>query len=121
MSLGTGAPHFKSGTLKLLALMTTNHIPALPNLVPIAEMGVPGYEYPSWLGVLAASETPAAIVGKFSAELSKAVKSPDLAMDLEKNSITAIGSAPEEFRQVLVREVAQWKKLVTDLKIESSE
>ena len=121
MSLGTGAPHFKSGTLKPLALMTVNRIPALPNLAPIAEMGVPGYEYPSWLGVLTAAGTPAAIVSKFSAELAKAVKSPDLAADLEKNSITAIGSTPDEFRQVLVREVAQWKKLVTDLKIESSE
>ncbi len=121
MSLGTGAPHFKSGRLKPLALMTTNRLSVLPNLMSIAEMGLPGYEYPNWLGMQAPAGTPAAIVNKASAEMARAVKSPDLAADLELNSITAIGSAPEEFRKVLIREVAQWKKLVADLKIESSE
>jgi len=121
MSLGTGAPHFKTGTLKPLALMTTNRISALPKLLSIAEMGLPDYEYPNWLGMQAPAGTPTAIVNKASAEMAKAVRSSDLAADLDKNSISAIGSTPEEFRKILIREVAHWKKLVADLKIESSE
>lgn len=119
ISLGTGAPQIKAGKFRALALLTGNRIPAMPELRTVAEMGLPDYEYPSWLGVLAPAGTPAAIVNRFSEELAKAVKSPDLAASLEKDAITAIGSTPEEFRNTLTREVNHWKKLVADLKIEA--
>ena len=121
ISLGTGAPQLKAGKFKALALLSGNRIPAMPELRTVAELGVPGYEYPSWLGVLAPAATPPAIVNRMSEELAKAVKAPDLQAMLEKDAITAVGSTPEEFRSVIVREVAQWKKLVTDLKIEAGE
>jgi tripartite-type tricarboxylate transporter receptor subunit TctC len=119
ISLATGAPQIKAGKFRALALMTGNRIPAMPELRTIAEMGLPDYEYPSWLGVLGPAATPPAIINRFSEELAKAVKSPDLAASLEKDAITAIGSTPEEFRKTLTREVVHWKKLVSDLKIEA--
>ena len=121
ISLGTGAPQIKAGKMKALALLSGNRIPVMPDVKTIAELGFPDYEYPSWLGVLAPAATPPAIVNKFSQELAKAVKAPDLAASLEKDAITAIGSTPDEFRKVLVKEVAQWKKLKADLKIEAEE
>ena len=121
ISLGTGAPQIKAGKMKALALLSGNRIPVMPDVKTISELGFPDYEYPSWLGVLAPAATPPAIVNKFSQELAKAVKAPDLAASLEKDAITAIGSTPDEFRKVLVKEVAQWKKLKADLKIEAEE
>ena len=121
ISLGTGAPHLKAGKIRALALLSGNRIPAMPELRTVAELGVPGYEYPSWSGVLAPAATPPTIVNRMSEELAKAVKAPDLQAMLEKDAITPIGSTPEEFRKVIVREMAQWKKLVVDLKIEAGE
>ena len=121
ISLGTGAPHLKAGKIRALALLSGNRIPAMPELRTVAELGVPGYEYPSWSGVLAPAATPPTIVNRMSEELAKAVKAPDLQAMLEKDAITPIGSTPEEFRKVIVREMTQWKKLVADLKIEAGE
>jgi tripartite-type tricarboxylate transporter receptor subunit TctC len=121
ISLGTGAPQIKAGKLKPLALLSGNRVSATPDVRTIREMGLPDYEYPSWLGVLAPAATPPAIVNKFSEELAKAVKAPDLQAALARDAITPIGSTPDEFRKLLVKEVNQWKKLVTDLKIEPGE
>lgn len=121
ISLGTGAPQIKAGKFKALALLSGNRIPAMPELRTVAELGLPDYEYPSWLGVLAPAGTPSAIVHRMSEELAKAVKAPDIQPMLEKDAITAIGSTPEEFRKTLVKEVAQWKKLVADLNIQPGE
>jgi len=121
ISLGTGAPQIKAGKMKPLALLSGNRIPVMPDIRTIAELGFPDYEYPSWLGVLAPAATPPSIVAKFSQELAKAVKAPDLAAALERDAITAIGSTPEDFRKVIVKEVAQWRKLKDDLKTEAGE
>jgi tripartite-type tricarboxylate transporter receptor subunit TctC len=121
ISLGTGAPQIKAGKLKPLALLSGNRVSATPDVRTIKEMGLPDYEYPSWLGVLAPAATPPAIVNKFSEELAKAVKAPDIQAALARDAITPIGSTPDEYRKLLVKEVNQWKKLVTDLKIQPGE
>jgi tripartite-type tricarboxylate transporter receptor subunit TctC len=121
ISLGTGAPQIKAGKFKALALLSGNRIAAMPELRTVAEMGVPDYEYPSWLGVLGPAGTPPAIASKFSEELAKAVKAPDLQAALERDAITPIGSTPAEFAKVIATEVVRWKKLVAELKIEAGD
>ena len=43
-------PHVKSGTLRALGVTGRSGSPALPELPPIAEAGVPGYEAVGWFG-----------------------------------------------------------------------
>jgi len=42
---------------------------------------------------------------------------PQIAQKLVGDGAESIGSTPEEFRKVIVLELARWKKLVSDLKI----
>jgi tripartite-type tricarboxylate transporter receptor subunit TctC len=88
----------------------------------VAEQGVPGYEYPSWFGVLAPAGTPASIVNRLSAELAKIARSPEVVKKLaEADGSFMVGSTPEQFRQMIVTETARWKKLVQDTGIKLEE
>ncbi len=121
ISIGTGLQHFKSGKLKALALLTGNRVSALPQLRTVAELGIPDYEYPSWLGLLAPATTPVDIVNRMSAELGKAVRAPDLLAKLESEAIAPVGSTPAELVRVVASDVARWKKLVKDNNIKTTE
>jgi tripartite-type tricarboxylate transporter receptor subunit TctC len=116
----TGLPYIKSGKLKPL-VVTAAERSKLLDLPTVAEQGVPGFEYPSWFGVLAPPATPAPIVNKLSAELAKIAKLPDVVQKLgETDGSQMVGSTPEQFRKMIITETARWKKLVaeTGIKLE---
>ena len=107
-------PLIKSGKIKLLAIYTGERTPILPGVPTVAESGVPGFDYPSWVGILAPGGTPAAIVNRLSTEFKTAVNSPKAMKNWELSGTLPIGSTPEQFRKMLTAEAARWKKLVTD-------
>ena len=69
--------HVKSGKLRGMAVSSTAHSPALPDVPTLAESGVPGYESGSWIGLLAPAGTPPAIVAKIAADVKDIMAQPD--------------------------------------------
>jgi tripartite-type tricarboxylate transporter receptor subunit TctC len=63
---------------------------------------------------MAPAGTPAAVVNKLSAELAKAVNSPEIAEKLKAEGVEPVGSSPEELRQIIASEVPRWRKLIQD-------
>ncbi len=59
-SLNSIAPHAKGGTVRAIAVSGARRSPGFPDLPTIAEAGVPGYEAPTWSGVIAPGRRPAA-------------------------------------------------------------
>ena len=54
---------------------------------------------------------------KLSAAAAKAARSPDVGERLRDDGGEPVGSTPEEFRQLIAREIPRWRKLVKDLGI----
>jgi tripartite-type tricarboxylate transporter receptor subunit TctC len=107
----TAISMLKTGRVRALAVTSAKRSPALPELPAIAEF-VPGYEITGWQGVLAPARTPHAIVTKVSAELARAMRSPDLKEKLAAIGADAIGSTPEEFAAFRKAEFARMSTLV---------
>ena len=105
-------PYVRQGRLKGLAVTSASRSKAVPELPTVEESGVPGYETTTWLGWLAPTGTPTAIVSRMSAELAKAVRSPDVMGSLVGDGGEPIGSSPEQFAQHLATEIARWRKVV---------
>jgi tripartite-type tricarboxylate transporter receptor subunit TctC len=57
-SLNSIAPHAKSGTVRPIAVSGARRSPGFPDLPTVAEAGVPGYEAPTWSGVIAPAGVP---------------------------------------------------------------
>ena len=114
----TAISMLKTGRVRALAVTSAKRSPALPELPAIAEF-VPGYEITGWQGVLAPARTPNAIVTKVSAELARAMRSPDLKAKLAAIGADAIGSTPEEFAAFRKAEFARMSTLVVKAGIQS--
>jgi tripartite-type tricarboxylate transporter receptor subunit TctC len=111
-TISTALPFVKAGRLRALAVSTARRSASAPEVPTIAESGLPGYDYASWIGLLAPAKTPAAIVMKLNAEVVKAIRSPELKVILDVEASEPIGNSPEAFAAILKTEVARWAKVV---------
>ena len=68
----------RDGKLLALAVSTPARSPTLPNVPTIAEAGYPGGEFNFWIGMLAPSKTPREIINKLSAEVNRAMQTPEV-------------------------------------------
>lgn len=106
-------PYLKSGRVKALAITSARRSPALPDVPAIAET-LPGYEATSWQGVVAPAGTPRAIVLKLHSQITRALRSPEVAERLAAEGSEAGGNTPEEFAAFIRREIAKWSKVVKE-------
>jgi len=104
-------PHMKSGKLKALALASAQRVPGI-DLPTVGEAGYPGFQVTSWYAIYGPAGMPEALTQKLSAEIAKAVKSPDLSERLKGLGTTPIGSTPAELAAHTRSEVARWTEVV---------
>jgi tripartite-type tricarboxylate transporter receptor subunit TctC len=64
---------------------------------------------------------PLAIVRKLNAAIADAVKSPEVAKRMAADGSTPVGSTPEQFSAHIKSEIAKWRKLVKEAKLELQE
>lgn len=62
--------HIQSGRLRALAVTGRKRLTSLPDVPTLAEAGLPGYEYESWMGVVAPAGTPADVVQHLNRKIS---------------------------------------------------
>jgi tripartite-type tricarboxylate transporter receptor subunit TctC len=114
LSVAAAAPHIKAGRLRALGATSVKRASVLPELPTIAESGVPGYEFTTWVGAVVPSATPAATVKALNALIVKAVRSPDLGARFAEQGADIIGSAPEEFATHIRTELKRWAKVIKE-------
>jgi tripartite-type tricarboxylate transporter receptor subunit TctC len=109
---GSALSQIRSGNTRALATTAAKRSPALPDVPTIAELGYPGYENGSWLGIMAPAGTPPDVVKRLCDAMAGALKS-----DLLQKRIEEIGgqSVPEDtasFTAYFKTDVERWRKLV---------
>ncbi len=120
-SLVTVLPLIKAGKVRVLAIVTGERSSLLPGVRTVAEMGIPGYDYPSWIGFMTTGATPRDIVEKLHAGFVKAIHTPKAMKVWESQGTVPVGLGPDEYRKQLVTETALWRKLVRENNIKYDE
>jgi tripartite-type tricarboxylate transporter receptor subunit TctC len=111
-------PHLPSGRLRALAVTTGKRTPAAPELPTVAEAGVPGYEVDQWYGVITAARVPVPIIRKLNAAINEVLKSPDVVKRFSADGSTPAGSTPQQFSAHIRTEIAKWRKLAKEARLE---
>jgi tripartite-type tricarboxylate transporter receptor subunit TctC len=70
-------PHVKGGKIKALGMFSAKRLPGVPEVPTLPEAGGPPLLASTWVMFLAPTGVPAEIVNRMSAEVGKAVASPD--------------------------------------------
>jgi len=110
-SMATALPQLKSGRIRALGVGTRERLAFLPEVPPIADT-VPGYEVAGWNGLLAPAGTPRAIVEQLNRELVGIIRTPQFAEQFAPEGIVPVGNTPEQFRQVIIADIAKWAKVI---------
>ncbi len=105
-------PHSKSGKMRVLAICSATRFEGEPDLVTMAEAGVPGYEASQWYGVMVPAGTSKDVVSRLNREIVVIMKSPDTKERLLRDATTSSGSTPQEFDAYLRSEIDKWTKVV---------
>jgi tripartite-type tricarboxylate transporter receptor subunit TctC len=107
-------PHVLAGKLRALGISTVRRSPAMPEVAPIAELGVPGFNNASWVGLVSPRGTPPAIVKRLNREINQVIDAGDLKDKLGSQGFVPDGSTPQEFAAHVRDELTRFRKLVKD-------
>jgi tripartite-type tricarboxylate transporter receptor subunit TctC len=107
-------PNLKGGRVKAIGISSLQRSPLLPEVPPIAESGVPGFEATAWFGVYAPAATPRDIVAKISRELAAALHAPEMKQRMAQLGAEPVGSTPEDMSRIVAAETAKWARVIRD-------
>ncbi len=110
--LATVLPHVKANRLKALAVTGATRTPFAPELLTVAESGVPGYAFDTWYGLVFPGGTARGIVLKTHAEIVSLLKSADVAARFAAAGVEPQTNTPEAFAELIAREIPKWQKVV---------
>jgi tripartite-type tricarboxylate transporter receptor subunit TctC len=113
VSAGQGMQFVKDDKLVALGVTGLTPNPGAPDLAPIAELGVEGYEYNSWFGIIAPAGTPREIVDRLHAEVLRQSQTPAFQQALTKAGLEPIVGTPEDFAAVIKTELADWSGILS--------
>ena len=110
-SVASSIGYVKAAKLHALAVTTTTHLPALPD-VPVVADFVPGYEVSGWNGMGAPKNTPPEIINRLNQEINAALADPNIKARLDSLGNTAFPLSPADFGKLIAGETVKWDKVV---------
>jgi tripartite-type tricarboxylate transporter receptor subunit TctC len=112
-------PHYKAGTLRLLAQTTKTRSPSLPDVPTYEEAGMKGLVLDQWLGVFAPAGTSTEVANRLNSEINKAIADPVVRASFLASAQEPIGGTTEQFTALVRDDYAKFGKLVKDLNIKA--
>jgi tripartite-type tricarboxylate transporter receptor subunit TctC len=113
-NMPSSLPLVREGKLRALGVTSAKRSQAAPDIPTLAEAGLPGFEAVSWFALFAPANTPRPIVDKLQGEVSKILKSPDVAKKLLDLGLDPVASTPDELAAYQKSEITKWTKVVKD-------
>ncbi|MEW6768781.1 MAG: tripartite tricarboxylate transporter substrate binding protein BugD [Pseudomonadota bacterium] len=104
-------PQIQGGTIKAYAIATPERNPSLPDVPTTKEAGLPAFQAQAWNAIFAPKGTPAPIVAKLNAALSKALDDEGVRKRLlELGSVipSPAERTPAALGALVTSEIAKW-------------
>ena len=108
----TMTENIKAGKVRGLATTGRSRSTVAPELPTVNEDGVPKYESLIWLGIMAPTGTPDAIVQRLNTEINKIVNAPDVKATWAKQGAVAMSMTAPVFAKYVADDVAKWATIV---------
>ena len=110
--MGSSAQHIKSGKIRALAVASAKRAPGFPDIPTAAEAGLKGYEVSTWYGIFAPKGTPQDILDKATAEIQKALSTPELKATWTNNGSETPHLQGDAFAKFVSADVKRWAAVV---------
>ena len=101
-----------SGKLRAIAVTSAKPTALLPGVLTVAEQGVPGFDVSAWNALYAPKGTPAPVIARLNAEVSKVLAQPDVQQRLLQLGHEPVGGTPAELAAFERAERAKWEPII---------
>jgi tripartite-type tricarboxylate transporter receptor subunit TctC len=113
------APMIKAGTMRPIAVLAEQRLAEYPDVPTLAEAGYPGVGTLHWQSMLAPAATPKPVLATLFAAVKAAAGAPALQDAFRKQLVSVKpNESLEEAQAWLNGEIASWRKITAEVKIE---
>ncbi len=106
------APLAQAGKVRMLAVTSARRWPLLPELLPVAESGLPGFEAFAWNGVIAPAGLAAERVERLNREFGRALHEPAVRSRLNAAGLEPAGGSAADFAALIQAEARKWAPVI---------
>jgi tripartite-type tricarboxylate transporter receptor subunit TctC len=110
-------PYVASGRLRPLAVTSLGRNGALRDVPTVAESGYPGFEALMWYGVVARAAAPRSAIERLSAEITRAVRLPEVSDALERTGLSVAAMQPAEFDAFIRAEIQRNGRIIREINL----
>src|SRR5262245_54304762 len=115
-------PLIQAGKLRALGVTTLQRVASAPDIPPLAEAGLPGYDASSWHMVVTQGGAPKEIVETLHAALKAIMGDAEVVQALTRDgTIPQASPPPDQLRLFVKSEIARWGEVVRKAGIAGSE
>jgi tripartite-type tricarboxylate transporter receptor subunit TctC len=112
----------ETGKIRALGVTTKERVPAVKDIPPLAEVGVPGFDTASWHTVTTTGGVPKPIIDKLSGQIREIMSDASVTEALVKDgALPQVSPSPEEMKVFVEREIVRWGKVVEQAGLAGSE
>src|SRR5712692_5427563 len=112
----------QAGKIRALGVTTAQRVPAVSDLPPLAEAGIPGYDTASWHTVTTTGNVPKPIVDKLYTNIRDIMSDPAVTEALVRDgTIPQVSPSPEGMRRFVESEIVRWGKVIEQAGLKGSE
>ena len=112
----------RAGRLRALGVTPAQRVPALSEVPPLNEAGIPGFDATSWHTIAIHSGVPHAIVEKLATAIREGMADPAVAKILARDgAIPVVSPPPDELRRFVDAETLRWGKVIEKAGLAGSE
>jgi tripartite-type tricarboxylate transporter receptor subunit TctC len=122
VDFGPAVGFLQSGKVRPIGISTKTRLSTFPDIPPINEAGVPGFEAASWQMLVAPAKTPRPIIDKLHAELKSILALPDVKDQILKGGMLPMENPSVEGLHDFVKsEIVRWGKVVEQAGLKGSQ
>lgn len=111
-NLSVALPQIKGGKVRALMVTTRERSPALPELGTPADHGLPDFEAAAWIGLLAPSATPRALVNRLNTDVHAMLNDAGTRRQLADQGLLGQGTTPEALGQRIRDEIERYTRVI---------
>jgi tripartite-type tricarboxylate transporter receptor subunit TctC len=112
-NLPTAIAQVRAGKVRALGMTSKARSPSMPEVVTVAEAGVPDFEATAWFTIAAPAKVPADIIRRLNTDMNAFLKAPDMQPRWIEMGVVPLGGSPAEAEKFFVAEREKWNKVIT--------
>jgi tripartite-type tricarboxylate transporter receptor subunit TctC len=109
----TALPLVRDGKLRAIGVSTAQRVGPAPEIPPLAEVGMPGFDASSWQMMIAPAGIPQPILARLNSEFRTIMSDPSMQKAFaDRGLVPLVTGPPDELQRFVKSEIVRWSDVV---------